>query len=125
MPKGNKTGPLGLGSRTGRGLGYCAGYSTPGYTKGPRMGWSIGYRRGRGYGRGRWFHGRQFSPEPYYHPLNFIKDPVIDASPWTTALKPEEEIKYLEDTLSGMKKEIVTIEKRIDEFTNHKVKLIL
>ena len=115
MPRGNRTGPSGLGSRTGRGLGFCAGYSTPGYTKGPGMGRGIGYRRGRGWGRGRWFSGRQFSPEPYYQPPNFIPDPAIGASPWATTLKPEEEIKYLEDALSGMKKEIETIEKRIDE----------
>ncbi len=33
MPWGDGTGPLGLGPMTGRGLGYCAGYSTPGWTK--------------------------------------------------------------------------------------------
>jgi hypothetical protein len=31
MPLGDRTGPLGLGPRTGRGLGYCAGYGVPGY----------------------------------------------------------------------------------------------
>jgi hypothetical protein len=31
MPFGNGTGPAGMGPMTGRGLGYCAGYSVPGY----------------------------------------------------------------------------------------------
>ena len=31
MPYGDVTGPMGLGSMTGRATGYCAGYSMPGY----------------------------------------------------------------------------------------------
>lgn len=51
MPRGDGTGPAGLGSMTGRGLGYCAGYSQPGYITAPGPGMGMGY--GRGYGRGR------------------------------------------------------------------------
>ena len=50
MPGGDRTGPLGLGSMTGRGAGYCAGNPGPGLA-GPipqRGFW------GRGRGR-RWF----------------------------------------------------------------------
>lgn len=36
MPRGDKTGPNGEGPKTGRGLGYCAGSDTPGYTKSGR-----------------------------------------------------------------------------------------
>jgi hypothetical protein len=31
MPRGDRTGPAGMGPMTGRAAGYCAGYSTPGY----------------------------------------------------------------------------------------------
>jgi len=31
MPAGDGTGPMGLGPRTGRAAGYCAGYGVPGY----------------------------------------------------------------------------------------------
>ncbi len=31
MPRGDGTGPAGLGPMTGRAAGYCAGYSGPGY----------------------------------------------------------------------------------------------
>ena len=53
MPRGDRTGPMGAGPMTGRGLGYCAGYPAPGYaTPG------YGYGRGAGYGGGRgWRHG--------------------------------------------------------------------
>jgi len=33
MPRGDRTGPDGMGQMTGRGLGYCAGYDSPGFTK--------------------------------------------------------------------------------------------
>jgi hypothetical protein len=55
MPGGDRTGPVGMGPMTGRGAGFCAGYSTAGYTS------PVGGRglcgRGGGGGRGRrnWF----------------------------------------------------------------------
>jgi hypothetical protein len=49
MPRGDGTGPMGYGSMTGRGAGYCAGFRLPGFLN------TIGRRgltnRGRGYGR--------------------------------------------------------------------------
>ena len=52
MPYGDRTGPENFGPKTGRRLGYCAEYESPGYTK--RMGMRMGMGRGsRGGGRGR------------------------------------------------------------------------
>jgi len=48
MPYGDGTGPNGQGARTGRGMGYCAGYNMPGYA-------NPGFGRGGGFGRGRGF----------------------------------------------------------------------
>ena len=48
MPRGDGTGPAGRGPKTGRGLGYCAGYDSPGYTKSGR-----GRRAPTGGGRRR------------------------------------------------------------------------
>lgn len=31
MPRGNGTGPAGMGPMTGRGAGFCAGFGMPGY----------------------------------------------------------------------------------------------
>jgi hypothetical protein len=44
MPRRDGTGPQGVGSRTGRGLGNCAGEQTP--TQG------LGFQRGSGRGLG-------------------------------------------------------------------------
>lgn len=54
MPAGDGSGPAGMGSRTGRGLGYCNGYESPGFTRGVPMGGG-GFGRGAGFGRGRGF----------------------------------------------------------------------
>lgn len=60
MPNGDRTGPLGLGSRTGRGLGDCNKDTVP--IARPRFfgrGRGRGYNRGSGRGFGRGF-GRNF-----------------------------------------------------------------
>jgi len=61
MPSGDHKGPMGQGPMTGRSLGFCAGYDTPGYAKefgsGMGRGLRFGRTRGRGLGRGRNFAG--------------------------------------------------------------------
>ncbi|MCA1796576.1 MAG: DUF5320 domain-containing protein [Geobacteraceae bacterium] len=58
MPRGDRTGPNGLGSKTGRGAGYCSGNNEPERTTaGGRgvmggTGGSRGGGGGRGMGRG-------------------------------------------------------------------------
>ncbi|HPV88301.1 MAG TPA: DUF5320 domain-containing protein [Bacteroidales bacterium] len=56
MPRGDHTGPMGQGRITGRGLGYCCGYESPGFIK--RSGAGRGYSRGMGLGRGYRFNQR-------------------------------------------------------------------
>ena len=68
MPRGDKTGPQGLGSKTGRATGYCAGYPVPGYmnpTRGCGRGFGRGFRGrgGRGFGRGRFVYPQPQTPE--------------------------------------------------------------
>ncbi len=113
MPRGNRTGPSGQGPRTGRGLGYCAGYSTPGYTRNFGMGWGRGYGGGRGWGGGGRGRGRGFYPGEYHYPPEY----PVPISPLSTQINPEDEAKYLEDSLNGLKKEIELIEKRLEELS--------
>ena len=48
MPYGDRTGPQGLGPRTGRGAGYCSGFPGPG-SMNPASGRGFfGFGRGRG-----------------------------------------------------------------------------
>lgn len=51
MPRGDRTGPVGMGTRTGRAAGYCSGSGVPGYANsGPGRGLAMGFGRGRGAG---------------------------------------------------------------------------
>jgi hypothetical protein len=58
MPRGDRTGPTGMGPMSGRATGYCGGFEVPGFANaglGRGRGWGFG--RGGG-GRGRGFGGR-------------------------------------------------------------------
>ncbi len=69
MPRGDATGPMGMGPMTGGGAGYCAGFGVPGYMNnvGGRGG-GFGYRK-RFFATGApgrcWFDGMAApSPNP-------------------------------------------------------------
>ncbi|MCL6591571.1 MAG: DUF5320 domain-containing protein [Firmicutes bacterium] len=77
MPRGDGTGPNGLGPMTGRAAGYCAGYMAPGYLN---PGFGLGYGWGRGGGRG--FRRRYWAtgiPGWARFPGYFAATPVIPA----------------------------------------------
>jgi len=54
MPRGDGTGPMGLGPMTGRAAGYCAGYGVPGYAN-PLGGRGFWGRGGGGGWRNRYY----------------------------------------------------------------------
>lgn len=68
MPRGDRRGPEGFGPRTGRGLGFCNGYESPGYTRGGGRGAGRGMGRGRGFamggGRGWGFNNDYYAARP-------------------------------------------------------------
>lgn len=53
MPGGDRTGPQGLGPKTGRAAGYCAGFPQPGCANPVHSDFGRGLGFGRGGGRGR------------------------------------------------------------------------
>ncbi|MDD2337821.1 MAG: DUF5320 domain-containing protein [Geobacteraceae bacterium] len=57
MPRGDGTGPRGIGRQSGRGAGYCSGYDMPGFANPvPGRGFGMGFGRNAGFvggGRGR------------------------------------------------------------------------
>lgn len=55
MPWGDRTGPMGEGPMTGRGMGYCAGFDMPGRANRAYPG--RGGRFGAGFGGGSWYGG--------------------------------------------------------------------
>ena len=50
MPRGDGTGPAGMGPMTGRGAGYCAGYGHPGFANPVGGGWTGNWGRIPPYG---------------------------------------------------------------------------
>ena len=100
MPRGDGTGPNGMGPRTGRGLGYCNGYNSPGFTRGGFGGYPRGFGRGYGYGRGyRWGYGYNY-PAPQ------------DYTPVSEKTLLENEIRVLNDQLNALQKRLDEIDKK-------------
>lgn len=113
MPGGDRTGPLGYGPRTGRGLGYCAGYPSPGFTRGLPAGW-LGRGRGRGRGRG-WWRGWRWHPYPY--PLSeYYSQP--DYPPAAEEPDPKTERAYLEEVVQRLEDELSSIRKRLEQLSS-------
>ncbi len=105
MPRGDGTGPNGMGPMTGRRAGYCAGYGVPGYMndvpvrgRGYGYGWGYGRGYGRGYGYGaRWGAG--------YHGAGWYGPPVT----------PENEKVFLENEMKYLEQRQKDLRKRLDE----------
>lgn len=116
MPGGDRTGPLGQGSMTGRAAGYCPGSTAPS---------SLNPASGRGYGnRGRGFGGREgdgrggrvwrnrlcatgwgFGPYAIY------------GDPSSLSTTREEEMELLHEQASYFNRTLEDIKKRIEELS--------
>ena len=110
MPRGDGTGPGGLGPMTGRAAGYCAGYSVPGYMNpsGGRLGLGFGYGRGmgRGYGRAYWpTNSYPVTPPPVAYGGGFYQ-PLVE---------PKQEMEMLTEDAKALKEQLDSINKRITE----------
>ena len=118
MARGDGRGPDGMGPRTGRGLGYCNGYNTPGFANPINQfggGRGFGYGRGNGSGRGngRGFgrgYGGGYAPNavPFVPQANY---PAPDK---------ETEKTYLENGLKELKTQMGNIEKRLKDLSKEK-----
>jgi len=111
MPAGDRTGPAGAGPRTGRGLGYCSGYNSPGYTKGvPRGGggYGAGWGYGRGWGRGRGYGWGARSYGPYY-----AAEPAPPAD--TSQIADEDRKQMLKDEAQELRRRLEDIEKELSD----------
>ncbi|MBU7016945.1 MAG: DUF5320 domain-containing protein [Theionarchaea archaeon] len=113
MPGGDRTGPRGLGPKAGRAAGYCGGYNVPGYMN-PVPGRFAGCGgRGRGFRRYWW----SYPDYPGYQYLQYPDYPGQPAPSAPRQMEPEDEIKYLETVAETLKKDLETIEKRINELS--------
>ena len=102
MPRGDGTGPMGMGAMTGRGAGFCTGVASSGYTN------VAGYARGFGCGRG---FGRMFNPmgmsgRGYFGNFNAGAD--VSADNEKELLSRQAEV--LENQLQQVKKRILSFD---------------
>lgn len=108
MPRGDSTGPMGMGPMTGRQAGYCAGYHMPGSLNiaGGR-GMGMGYGRGGGFRRrSRFFAtgmpgGAQFGSFAASFPQS----------------DPKKEKQALKSQAEYLQSELEAIKKRLEELT--------
>jgi len=118
MPRGDGTGPMGMGAMTGRAAGYCAGSGMPGYANSiPGRGSGMGFGRGYGFGGGRrcrqmfyatgpvgWMRFGGYAA-PYGHPAPYQKpDPALEKQ----VLKNQAET--LQSELDFIKKRLAEVE---------------
>ncbi len=113
MPAGDGTGPMGLGPRTGRGLGYCAGYGAPGYMNpAPGRGLGLGWGRGRGWGLGRgWRHAYYATGLPGWARAGY-------APAWGGYAPPvsaEQESNWLKGQAEALRRQLDAINQRLEE----------
>ena len=115
MPRGDRTGPDGMGPMTGRTAGFCAGYGAPGFMSpagGRGLGYGRGYGRGlgrgftagfAGYGRGlAWAYGRGWNRSyGYASPVPITPEAGRTSLEWEAAYM-EEELKAIRKRLDGL-----------------------
>lgn len=113
MPRGDGTGPMGMGSLTGRAAGYCAGYGVPGYANpGYGRNFGMGFGRGRGFvggGRG-WRHCFYATGQPGWMRYGQFGAPMPVAQP-----DPVMEKQALKAQADALATELEFIKKRLAE----------
>ena len=112
MPRGDGTGPTGAGPMTGRAVGFCAGYATPGYMN-PLSGrgyWGWGRGRGGGFGRPNRFFAAV--PTLMYPPWTGAATPNVPAVP---AITPEQELEGLKRHAEFLQNSLGQVNQRIEQ----------
>ena len=106
MPGRDRTGPNGLGSMTGRRMGFCADNDNQYFSNrglGFRRGYGGGYSRGFGYGRG---YGLGYG----YGNINIENNPNVSDK---TII--ENDIRILKDQLSSLEEQLKQTGAKTDE----------
>lgn len=107
MPFGDRTGPLGQGSRTGRAAGYCVGNNNPGSM-------TFNSYRGRGIGGGRGgfgFRNQFYATGMTRWQLENAPDEIMMSQP---VLKTHDLAK-LKNQITSLKKELENLTQKIKE----------
>ena len=126
MPRGDRTGPQGMGPMTGRGAGFCTGNNAPGYMNpGPGMGMRRGGGRGMGMGgggaRGGWGNRNWFRATGL---TGWMRAGM--GAPWgmggVAEPTPEQEVEMLRAQASELESALGQINQRLDEIQGEQKK---
>ena len=123
MPRGDRTGPQGVGPMTGRAAGYCAGYPVPGFMNSV-FGRGFGGRGGRGGGGRGWRNWFYATGVPGWRRAAWGW-PAFGAGPGygapyaaplaTSVMSRDEEVDLLKRQAEGFASTLDEINKRIAE----------
>jgi len=113
MPRGDRTGPGGMGPMTGRSMGYCAGYDAPGYAS-PAPGF------GRAWGRGGWGGGGRGWRNRYYATglprwARYDYPPAWAYGPYGPPMTEVQEVELLKGQAEALRREMEAITRRLEE----------
>lgn len=111
MPRGDRTGPIGMGPTSGRAAGRCGDFDVPGFAN-P----GLGRGRGRGFGRGAGGRGRGFGGR--WREVGLTGPPA--RMPWTAAGAPpfdaEAERRALMSQSGALRAQLRAVESRIEGY---------
>jgi len=111
MPRGDRTGPRGMGAMTGRMAGFCARFGMPGYVNS-----AAGRGFGKGFGRGG---GKGQTWRNCFHALGLPSGMRLEGTAvMGQALESAKEKQALKNQTEMLLTEIVNIKKRLDEMEN-------
>ncbi len=120
MPRGDSTGPAGMGPMTGRAAGYCAGYQTPGYANSARGRGFWGCGRGGGRGWRNWFRATGL---PWWARAGygFPAGGPVPMAPYAPAADRGPELEDLREQAGFFERALGEIRRRIDQLeSEHK-----
>lgn len=104
MPRGDRTGPAGMGPMTGRASGFCAGFQSPGFMN---RGGGRGFRGQCGQGAGRGWRNR------FCAPAYQVDMPQGSTKNELGYLK--EQAQYLKESLDNINKRVAELQKESGE----------
>jgi len=108
MPRGDRTGPMGIGPMTGRGAGFCGGFNAPGYANpAPGRGFGMG-----GGGRG-WRHMYYATGLPGWMRFGPYAERFRN-------LDPEMEKQALQNQAEALQSQLNLIKQRLEEMETGK-----
>ena len=115
MPFGDGTGPGARGPLTGRRMGFCAGYDTPGFANPMNFrGRGLGFSRGRGRGYAHYLRARM---QPGYgaSPFPAAQPPFYPGSAADEKKTLAAQAKLLEENLVAIQKRLQALEEQQDK----------